>query len=507
MAAQLATDYLHPKLLQLFKEQPRKIFAAARVIYAFIPERVEDRLKVLRALDASLGEDEIGRRTWMSVLAALAPYDSSLMQAEGGQLLRTYLEYVDQGMSDAYPARVRAAALSILAPMAANTLLGADVVESIMQRVQSLIPQDAQFKQQEEKSDSSQQPQREHATGRGLAGREWLIDAELLHVLSCSLSHPATVSNPSLLQSIHEWIGILLGSPSTTPLPTLKAGLAHLTHVLGSQPPLRRVWMAALTENDDVRTQLLHSQVQQDDSTSSSMSSTQRDLESLHCPRLRSIWHPLTIAQTLADVIRVTRMDNLTAGQVDLLSCAVEDAFAGGERGEEQQQPSAPLPLFADSESEEWCRVILALRDHLVVELCDANLSDTVITMLRRFLYEPRTSAAAQTILLPNQEAGSAGDAENTDGGDGSTTSTAPPPLYCILRFLYPDGAEEAQLNLAGFLEELCSVPGLAPLVHQNVSIFAENETEKFQDSPLVHLLEKLNQHAMAQQHHQGGSQ
>lgn len=506
LTGELFRDFTLPRFLALLQEQPAKVFQlAGKILYGFTPETVQDHGRVLEATRVGLGAAGGGNRdakaleAFYSVLASLAPYEGALLTQHDLLLLKAYLKFVSVGLSgDENTARTRAVALSILAPLCANSAnLGGDVLEPILNLLSGLLPPPAASTGGADGEKTAASSPALAGTHRRLANNEWVVDAELLHVLACILDHSFVAGSPAWLAQIHRWIEALMTAPGV-PLPTILAGLAHLAHVLGQQPPLRRVWLSVLLERDDVRARVLADEGAAEDdapaeedttplspsapATDSSSSSSSASLLTRFVPSLRRIWHPLTVAQTLADMVRVSRLDNLTAGHIELLEACVQDAFGGA-------GPASGSPIgapFPDEESSEWCRLFLALRDHLVVELCDAGLCERVISILRRFLFDARTSPTAQSIFLPNDEP-VAGAVEG---------SPAPPPLYCIMRFMYPDAAEESQLNLAGFLEELASTPAFVGLVHRNLQVFADNEPEKFADSPLRGLLDKLNQQA-----------
>jgi hypothetical protein len=290
------------------------------------------------------------------------------------------------------------------------------------------------------------------------------------------------------VSDVHAWVELLLCADGA-PYPTVRAGLAHLTHVLGSQPPLRRIWLSVLLEDDELRARLLSAESGAADSDSADEPAV--DLAESFCPALRAVWHPLTVAQSLADHVRVAGLDNLALGHIELLAAASDDAFGAAAHQTADGRLVDARPSFPDVEALEWAALFVSLRDHLVVELCEAALSEPVIAILRRFLLDPRTAHAATTIFLPPSDAAAAA-APSAAGAGGA----AAPPLYCIMRFMFPSAAEEAQVNLAGFLEELAALPQFVGLVHRNLRVFADNESDKFAASPLGPLLAKLDQQA-----------
>ena len=545
LSAQMWADFGLAKHVALLRTQPRKLFAMAKLPYAFLQHAPEAHGNLIRALhdalivgDAASGtpQQQEDKVTFFATLAALAPFEGDLLVANGFQLLNSYLKLVGEGLglgdagaglgagaaaaASKASSRVRATALSVLAPLAANPLLvDPKVLAALVDKVRAMLPRMSTSPAPESESESES-----GGAQQGLAAREmtaesrpldqdqWLLDAELLHVLSCLLSHPW--GGPSeLVQEVQGWVGALMHGPSGQggpPFPTTRAGLAHLSHVLGSQPALRRIWMNILLEDDALRTRILTPAAASSTSSSSSSSSQSQaqshqfaddpssELVDCFCPSLRSVWHPLTVCQSLADQVRVCGLDNLALGHIELLAAATEDAFGQGSAhaygGAQGEQPLVALP-FPDSEAADWCSLFLSLRDHLVVELCEASLSEMVVAVLRRFLLDARTSAAAQTIFLPNAAAAAAA-ASGAGGAGAAAAAAAAPPVYCIMRFMFPDAAEEAQLNLAGFLEDLATLPALVGLVHRNLQVFADNEPDKFAASPLPPLLAKLDQQA-----------
>jgi hypothetical protein len=151
---------------------------------------------------------------------------------------------------------------------------------------------------------------------------------------------------------------------------------------------------------------------------------------------------------------------------------------------------------FPDSESGGWNALFSSLRDHLVVELCDPSLCESVAAVIKRFLLDARTTHTAQAIFLP--VALSEEQQQQQQQGDSAAQSSAAalPPLYWLMRFMFPSADGGAQLGLAGWLDDLSRRGHLAPLVHRVLLVFADTEAEKFQSSTLGPLLNKLNQQA-----------
>jgi hypothetical protein len=502
-AVALFLDFAFPKYLAVLRDAPTKIDSVAHLAYAFVAEKPEEHLRILKALNAALvpvhaqtgapgvETEATSHRLLYTILAALAPYEGALIGGNGGgAIFQAYNTIVKASFRPAVAAsqRTKGTALSVFAPLAANPHLPPRQVEGILEIVKVLVPHgglDAEAQKrraaaaaqqqgtaQEEKENSvsggGEKPlaASPHTSGRGLQGHEWVLDASLLHILGCLLLHPWVLNTPDALREVHLCIDVLLGHADSTPLPTLRAGLGHLVGLLGAHPAVRKSWLRALLEDDAVRTRLLHPH------EAAEAAEAARDVElallidqfCLENRPLRELWHPLTVAQSLADHVRVAKLDNLSLSHIDLLACCVEDAFGGENR-----------TAFPDSETAEWNRLFLQLRDHLVVELCDPSLSESVVGILRRFLFDPRTSMTAQSIFVPS------------DNG-------APPPLYCIMRFMFPDAADESQINTAGFLEELAQIPAFVELVHKNIKVREQRRSRRKERRNFVG--EILTQHA-----------
>ena len=515
LSTQLWNDFAFARYMTLMRHQPLKIFQIAKLAYTFVSDTAQEHVAILENVRKNLGlsnspasQDEVSLRLFYSILAALAPYENALLVANDCLLLTAYLRYVTDGLHTTNTARVRAVCLSVLAPLSANPNYGESVLRPILDKLRPLLPQ---------MTEADENDNNIIGTGRNLPNNEWLVDAELVHVVSCVLNHDWIQASHATHAELVRWIRQLLEKNPC--VPTILAGSSHLVHILGQQPTLRRLWLAPLVERAEVRHKILQigsptttttnnadesnytvqtclnvppSALAPSTASSPSSGSAASDLVALFCPPLRSVWHPLTVCQTLADTVRIDRLDNLTVGHIELLVACCEDAFGSA---------SHPTP-FADAEAEEWSRVFIDLRDHLVVELCDPELSEAVIGILRRFLMDPRTSQAAQTIFLTNplpQSTNSSLDPSSSSSSSSTQTpASSPPPLYCIMRFMFPDAGDEAQLNLVGFLDELAAHPTFTALVHRNVQVFAQTEPTKFQDSPLVNLLHKLD--ALAEQ-------
>jgi len=523
-------DFAVGKYVAVLRGNARKVFQTARLAYAFVADSPAEHGRLIRALhEALIGQQasEEGQRTFFAAVAALAPFEGPLLVANEFQLLKSYLKLVDGGLTAGQSPRTRATALSILAPLAANPAFDERIMRRLLDTVRGLLPTPSRPHGRVERAQAAAEEKQAGEDGVGadefsapssprrirarpLAGDEWLLDAELLHVISCALSQPQVLSSPELVGELHDWAELLLTADGA-PYPTLRAGLAHLTHVLGSQPPLRRVWMNRIVDDDALRARVLLTDAAAAAAAAGSAdaeaSAAERpvleedepspELSESFCPRLRSVWHPLTVAQSLADQVRVAGLENLSIGHLELLAAATEDAF--GVQEDERAIAAGAVPsgpvigagAFPDAEAADWCALFGSLRDYLVVELCDPTLCEHVGAVLRRFLLDARTTATAQAIFLPvaldqQQQAASA--------TAQSSAAAALPPLYWIMRFMFPSADDDAQMGLAGLLDDLSRWPHLVALVHRVLLVFADTEADKFAQSTLGPLLNKLNQ-------------
>jgi hypothetical protein len=536
----------------------RKIFQTARLAYAFVGDTPAEHGKLIRAVhEALVGSDaaanEEGRRLFYAHVAALAPFEGNLLVADEYALLKSYLKLLEAGLATG-SARTRATALSILAPLAANHAFDERIMRRLMDTMRGLMPEAASsagrvrghVERAEQDADSAAaaaaaaEPSAEDGVGadeisavssprrsvraRSLAGDEWLLDAELLHCISCALSQPSVLDPSSssaadMQAELNGWAEALLTADGV-PFPTLRAGLAHLTHVLHSQPPLRRVWVRLLLDDDALRARVLAPDAyaaaaataaapsESGESAAAAAAAPGEDdpspeLSESFCPALRSVWHPLMVCKSVADEVRVAGLENLTEGHLDLLAAATEDAFGVQEDERTANAASVAGPVigagaFPDSESVGWNALFSSLRDHLVVELCDPSLCESVAAVIKRFLLDARTTHTAQAIFLP--VALSEEQQQQQQQGDSATaaqsSAAALPPLYWLMRFMFPSADGGAQLGLAGWLDDLSRRGHLAPLVHRVLLVFADTEAEKFQSSTLGPLLNKLNQQA-----------
>jgi len=144
---------------------------------------------------------------------------------------------------------------------------------------------------------------------------------------------------------------------------------------------------------------------------------------------LREIWNPLLIWQSVGDAVLVNQLDNLGAAYVDLLTTAMSDVDQFNSTPQEEQQ---------------WTTVIMELREHLCVELCDPNLAPAITQIWNKILQQ-QNSKSIQTIgkqlFLPETNVNASADS------DSNSTIPTPPLLYGILRIVFSDADEDADVD------------------------------------------------------------
>lgn len=172
---------------------------------------------------------------------------------------------------------------------------------------------------------------------------------------------------------------------------------------------------------------------------------------------ISSIMDRKAVALTIANHVKDTKPDNLAPSHIRLLAKAVEGMSA-----------------FPEEDKTEWEDVYLTLRDHLIVELYEPSTCGAAVTVLSRYLDDPSTTIMSTELL-------------ETEGNQD-------PPMYGILRLIFPDGNEVCRQNVASFLGSLAAKDGtdFPQMVYRLVKNFEKLEPDKYTGSELEAVVEKL---------------
>lgn len=166
-------------------------------------------------------------------------------------------------------------------------------------------------------------------------------------------------------------------------------------------------------------------------------------------------WSAIRIVQAIAKSVQNAKLGNLEQGHLDLLFASI-----------------GSLEEFPADEVHEWVALFDILKDYLLVELCDDRVCEGISELLLFFLdsTKPLIRAAATSILKPDS--------------DGSV-----PPLFGILKLVFPDGAPSCRKVLLSFLSELAQNEVFFPHVYALVQNFRQKYPIQFSQSDLKQLL------------------
>jgi hypothetical protein len=172
---------------------------------------------------------------------------------------------------------------------------------------------------------------------------------------------------------------------------------------------------------------------------------------------ISSVMDRKAVAVALAENINREKPDNMEHTQIRLLEKCVEG-----------------LAAFALEDVAEWIEVYQVLRDHLVVELYDPSTCKNAINILQFFLQDSNTQPEAIELLTAK-------------GGEV-------PPLYGILKLLYPEGDDLCKDTVSEFLGSLVSNrDSLFPsAVYKLLMNFSKQEPDRFGGSELEPVLMTL---------------
>jgi hypothetical protein len=128
------------------------------------------------------------------------------------------------------------------------------------------------------------------------------------------------------------------------------------------------------------------------------------------------------VATAIVSHVKKSELDNLSTVHVMLLAAAT----AGSELSDRPK---------------EWAEVYEALREHMIVEMCDAKHCEPVLATLTAFLLAPGVVQTSEELFAP--------------GPDGQVSH-----LYGVLSLLFPSGDATCQSAVAGFLRHLQGLEG-----------------------------------------------
>jgi hypothetical protein len=248
-----------------------------------------------------------------------------------------------------------------------------------------------------------------------------------------------------------------------------KIGLSALASVLSSHPQLLRHYVAQLLTHHDARQSLLnqhhhfllaHPEVtdrvpQPDEALAVQIPSSCQSAYRL--PPVNSQWYGLGIAQTIVQHVREAGLGNIGAERVELLAASVANVTA-----------------FPSNEVEHWRAVFVDLKEFILVELCDEKVCDLVVNLLKKFLFDPNLSNDAMQIMTP-------------------TPQGTVPPLFGILKFVFPVGAPEScERAVFGLLDDLSRHPPFLQHVYSLIKNFADKEAAVYNASRLPQLMRQI---------------
>eukprot|EP00455_Lapot_gusevi_P021727 TRINITY_DN22724_c0_g1_i3.p1 TRINITY_DN22724_c0_g1~~TRINITY_DN22724_c0_g1_i3.p1 ORF type:complete len:454 (+),score=36.56 TRINITY_DN22724_c0_g1_i3:90-1451(+) len=241
------------------------------------------------------------------------------------------------------------------------------------------------------------------------------------------------------------------------PIAVQKIGLSAMSSCLASHPVLLRHFVDVLLTSDPVRTNLLGPPQPEEIMLSSSVRGM------YHLEFLPSVWYGLGIVQSIALQVREGSLENLGTPRVELLAAAI-----------------CNIPEFPPDELDLWRVAFEELKEHILVELCDERSCHHVVSILKKFLLDPSLSQDALKIMMP-------------------TVEGKVPPLFGILRLIFPDGAEICQNAVYEMLTSLVFTRGSGHFVthiHALLKNFALRETKKFTSSHQLRALLTLVEEA-----------
>lgn len=170
---------------------------------------------------------------------------------------------------------------------------------------------------------------------------------------------------------------------------------------------------------------------------------------------IQSVWSQIAVAQGVVEHVQRIKAENLSAGHIDLLAASLED-----------------IREFPAEEAEAWGAVFRSLRDFLLVELYDAHLAETVVYILRPFLFDPRLHTEGAKILRVS-----------------SNSDQKVPPLFGIMKLIFSqNGNEKCQKTLINFFQDLIAKQRdlYLVLIFNLVKNFAEHQQQRYASSPLL---------------------
>lgn len=226
----------------------------------------------------------------------------------------------------------------------------------------------------------------------------------------------------------------------------LQTAVVSLSQCVGSHPRIADFFMKLVLDQPDIVVKALGLGDQ-----SLSVSTMQESIVDLMDRK--------AVAVAIAESVKTTKPDNLAPAHIHLLAKSVEG-----------------LIEFPPEEVSEWVDVYQTLRDHLVVELCEPSTCASACAVLSCFLVDNQTQQVAAQLLSTDKE------------GEGV------PPLFGLLKLVYPDGDPACKETVANFLDSLASrtQTNFPTLVYNLLMNFSKSEPSKFSGSELELVVEKL---------------
>lgn len=215
----------------------------------------------------------------------------------------------------------------------------------------------------------------------------------------------------------------------------LRFGMAACATAVGAHAGLRRWYVDRLLRSDDLRAWLVGEAKEEKSSPAAD-----------GLVPVQGHWNAALVAEAVAGQVSAERPDNLGPGHVDLVAAALSS-----------------VDTLAPADAPVWRAVFRGLRDYLLVELCDEELCDAVVFVLRRFLYDPSTQDEAQGVLEAAEDRA--------------------PPLFGVLKLVYgPAGKERSQAAVHKLLHDLVArhPDRYGAMVYNLVRNFAANQADKF---------------------------
>ena len=452
ISQQLFIDFTLNKLIHLLCSQRNKLSSTIRFFYAFIPDYDQAHRDIILLLlqqyeiIAISGYDRI---LYLECLQSLIATETVMTDL----LIDFYQNQINESLAAGESNnddRITAMALSVLSVLISHgSVDGVSIAMTywpIIQRIQSTTAM-------------------------------WTVQSQIVHVACNTLTRlPVQQTEAqSVVDTAYNMIRSVL--TDTADKQTLLAALPWLTCVIGTHPTIRALFMQILSNNEEVRRTLLKINVNnikpQQTTTEERKSRGSIDIEDVLLVDIRTIWHPLTIAQTVVDHVITYNLDNLNILHIELYYSALNC-----------------IDLFNLLELNDWKRIFNTLRDYLLVELLDETVNKYIINnIFNKYLLDENMYQIIIQIFLPYNDHA--------------------PPLYGLLKLMFSNNNNNnnVQQRLCNWLYECVTViskkqqpnhnnhnnNNLAIIIRELLNNFILLEQDLVFGTPFLDLLQRLN--------------